>query len=177
MDRAEGQDAYSRFPGGPLDYVKRDVDRALHQHGFVVTATSTSKEEVAEMDVDALTTPGLYLLTSTGRERMELGMEKPIAPPMWYNQPFDRFGSAAGVGAESDSLRVTMHAPVINVVHHGSGEAGTWAHEQSVWGGSTQCFSIEDEGSTSKRRACESIDLEPKYWVWRVGELEEKGVP
>ena len=35
MDRAEGQDAYSRFPGGPLDYVKRDVDRALHQHGFV----------------------------------------------------------------------------------------------------------------------------------------------
>ena len=26
-------------------------------------------------------------------------------------------------------------------------------------------------------QACESIDLEPKYWVWRVGELEEKGVP
>ena len=44
-----------------------------------------------------------------------------------------------------------MHAPVINVVHRGSGEAGTSAHEQSVWGGSAQCFSIEDEGSTSER--------------------------
>ena len=115
MDRAEGQDAYSRFPGEPLDYVKRDVVlwigrytttvscaaksvcRILGPQQQVVTATSTSKEEVVEMDVDALTTPGLYLLTSTGRERMELGMEKPIAPPMWYNQSFDRFGSAAGV--------------------------------------------------------------------------------
>ena len=71
--------------------------RILGPQQQVVTAASTSKEEVAEMDVDALMTPGLYLLTSTGRERMELGMEKPIAPPMWYNQPFDRFGSAAGV--------------------------------------------------------------------------------
>ena len=81
MDRAEGQDAYSRFPGEPLDYVKRDVVlwigrytttvscaaksvcRILGPQQQVVTATSTSKEEVVEMDVDALTTtPGAVLV-------------------------------------------------------------------------------------------------------------------
>ena len=78
MDRVEGQDAYTLFPGEPPDYVKEDVDRAiqlLHQHGFVhgeicisnilvvkrprsqqqvviAISTSTKAEEDMETDVD-----------------------------------------------------------------------------------------------------------------------------
>lgn len=108
MDRTEGQDAYTLFPGEPPDYVKRDVDRAielLHQHGFVhgeicmsnilvvtrpysqqqvVAATSTSTEEM-EMDVDDsdLETPGAILVDFdwTGKDG------EANYPPMWYNRP------------------------------------------------------------------------------------------
>ena len=108
MDRAEGQDAYTLFPGEPPDYVKRDVHRAielLHQHGFVhgeicmsnilvvmrphslqqvVTTTSTSTEEM-EMDVDDsdLETPRAVLVDFdwTGKDG------EANYPPMWYNRP------------------------------------------------------------------------------------------
>ena len=109
MDRAEGQDAYTLFPGEPPDYVKIDVDRAiqlLHQHGFVhgeicmsnilvfmrprsqqqvVAATSTSTEEGMEMDVDdsESETAGAVLVDFdwTGKDG------EANYPPMWYNQP------------------------------------------------------------------------------------------
>jgi hypothetical protein len=118
MDRAEGQDAYSLFPGEPPNYVKIDVDRAiqlLHQHGFVhgeicmsnilvvmrsrsqqqvVAATPTSTEEGIEMDVDDLDseTAGAVLVDFdwTGKDGVA------NYPPMWYNQPV-----AGGDGAQN----------------------------------------------------------------------------
>jgi hypothetical protein len=110
MDRVEGQDAYTLFPGEPPDYVKKDVDRAiqlLHQHGFVhgeicmsnilvvkrprsqqqvAVPTSTSTEaEVTEMDVDDLDseTPGAVLIDFdwTGKDG------ETNYPPLWYKQP------------------------------------------------------------------------------------------
>ena len=62
-------------------------------------------------------------------------------------------------------------------------------------GRSTQCFSIEDEGTRSMSEASSRwvgghpeascrlsgasliIDPESESWVWRVGELKEKGAP
>ena len=111
MDRVEGQDAYTLFPGEPPDYVKKDVDRAiqlLHQHGFVhgeicvsnilvvkrprsqrqvVTAisTSTEAEEEMEMDVDDSDSekPGAVLIDFdwSGKDG------ETNYPPMWYNEP------------------------------------------------------------------------------------------
>lgn len=110
MDRVEGQDAYTLFPGEPPDYVKEDVDRAiqlLHQHGFVHgdicmsnilvvrksrsqqqvgAPTSTSTEgEVIEMDVDYPNSemPGAVLIDFdwAGKDG------KTNYPPLWYKEP------------------------------------------------------------------------------------------
>lgn len=107
MDRVEGQDAYTLFPGEPPDYVKKDVDKAiqlLHQHGFVhgdicmsnilvvkrprsqqqVAAPSTEVEAM-EMDVDDSDseTPGAVLIDFdwTGKDG------ETNYPVLWYKQP------------------------------------------------------------------------------------------
>jgi hypothetical protein len=126
MDRAEGQDAYSLFPGEPPDYLKNDVDRAnqlLHQHDFVhdeiwmsnilvitrpwsqrqvVAATSTSTEVEMEMDVDDSDseTAGAVLVDSdwTGKDG------EANYPPMWYNRPVP--GATAGWMMDLDRIEV-----------------------------------------------------------------------
>jgi hypothetical protein len=127
MDRAEGQDAYTLFPGEPPDYVKKDVDRAiqlLHQDGFVhgeicmsniliikgsrsqqqraVTATTTSTvaEEVMEMDVndsDSETVGAVLIDFDWAGKDGEASY-----PPMWYNRPVP----GAGGGQTLDRIGV-----------------------------------------------------------------------
>ena len=125
MDRAEGQDAYTLFPGEPPDYVKKDVDRAiqlLHQHDFVhgeicmsnilvvkrprsqqqvAAPTSTSTEEkVIEMDANDSDseTHGAVLVDFdwTGKDG------ETNYPPLrsWYKEP------VPGVNGGKDLVRL-----------------------------------------------------------------------
>jgi hypothetical protein len=116
MDRVDGQDAYTLFPGEPPDYVKEDVDRAielLHQHGFVHGEICMSnilvvKRSRSQQQVAAPTSTSTSTSTSTEAEVIEMDVDnsdsetpgavlidfdwagkdgKTNYTPLWYNQP------------------------------------------------------------------------------------------